>query len=610
MEKHPLHLKSPSLQTSPEVSKAVEKRERLEGKTVPNNPNERIEAYMDRLENVFLNPDVRVRERNLGMLRDKIDDAFIVKSENIPESYFELQKRIARERGQTVEEISPEVRQQMIDTIIQDQLASLDSWTDYLTSDDAVYPAWYKYFVFRNIVKLSQFDKELGKFKERTPSTTAPFPDIYHEPLAQILDVYEKVAADNKSLKDPEVQATFSKKFPSLYAELIQKSLAVSMENRKEIHGEWVKYEHGDMSQAEKLYASLQGKGTGWCTAGRSTAEMQIEEGDFYVYYTYDQSGKPNQPRIAIRMEDDSIGEVRGILQHQELEPQMNDILEAKLQEFGTEADSYKKKSHDMRLLTEIEKKMTAAESLTKDELVFLYEIDESIKGFGYEVDPRIKELQSKRSTKEDAPIMLECSPEEIAWQPSDVNESTKAYVGKLFAGIFSTNIENIFTSFPEGKIDKYRIKIGGKTVKELRSELEKKEIYISSWGQELLDSNDFKAVSSPEHTDLISLSVGDFRFNKAPTTDEIYQRAEEYGLELCPAEAGPEFCLSYTGNDHMLIGMKQIASRDGYPLVFELRKNGGRLGLDARSVDHDSMWTSASRFIFCRHKKPSPSVT
>jgi hypothetical protein len=603
MEKHPLHLKIPSLQTSPEVSKAVEKQERLEEETVPNNPNERIEAYMDRIENIFLNPDERVRERNLEMLRDRIEDAFIVKRENVPESYFELQKRIARERGQTVEEISPEMRDRMIDTVIEDQKASLDSWMDYLTSDDAVYPTWYKYFVFRNVVKLSQFDKELGKFKERTDSTTAPFPDIYREPLAQILDVYEKVAADNKSLKDPEVQAAFSKKFPALYAELIQKSLAASMESKEEVRGEWVKYEHGDMSQAETLYNSLQGKGTGWCTAGRSTAETQIDSGDFYVYYTYDKSGQPSQPRIAIRMEDDRIGEVRGILEHQSLEPQMNDILEAKLAEFGPEADTFKKKSHDMRLLTELEKKTTAGESLTKDELIFLYEINESIQGFGYQKDPRVEELRSQRDPKEDAPIVLECSPHEIAWQQSDINDHTKAYIGKLFPGIFSTNIENIFTSFPEGKIQKYDIEIGGKTKDQLKAELETKNIYRSSYANDLLDSKDFETLSTPEHADLIRLTVGDLGFDRGATTDEIYQRAEEYGLELCPAEVGPQLRLSYTGNEYMWIAMKQITDRGGNPDVFHLSGGGGELYLGADGARPVDRWDADNRMVF-RHRK------
>ncbi len=57
MEKHPLHIKKPELHTSADVSKAVQRQERLKGDRVPNEPGERIEAYMSRLEKVFLHPD-------------------------------------------------------------------------------------------------------------------------------------------------------------------------------------------------------------------------------------------------------------------------------------------------------------------------------------------------------------------------------------------------------------------------------------------------------------------------------------------------------------------------------------------------------------------------
>jgi hypothetical protein len=190
MEKHPLHLKIPDLQSSSDVQKAVKRKERLSGGRVPNDPSERIEAYMGRLENVFLHPDKEKRERNIDMVRPKIHDALLIKRENFPESYFALQQRVARERGQAIEEIPENVREQMMDVAIQDQRASLDAWIDYLTSEDAVYPAWFKYFVWRNVTKLSQFDKERGEFKKRTDSTVAPFPDIYREPLAQIADLY------------------------------------------------------------------------------------------------------------------------------------------------------------------------------------------------------------------------------------------------------------------------------------------------------------------------------------------------------------------------------------------------------------------------------------
>jgi hypothetical protein len=82
------------------------------------------------------------------MLRPAIYDTFLIKPEQVPESYFELQQQVARERGQPVEVIPQNVREQMINTAIEDQKHSLDQWLDYLTSEDAVYPTWFKYFVF------------------------------------------------------------------------------------------------------------------------------------------------------------------------------------------------------------------------------------------------------------------------------------------------------------------------------------------------------------------------------------------------------------------------------------------------------------------------------
>lgn len=98
MEKHPLHIKIPELQKSEEVSNAVAKKERLNYTTLPNDPNERIEAYMERLEKVFLNPDENKRKRNIEILLPYIYDRYIIKPENVPESYFEIQKKL-QEKG-------------------------------------------------------------------------------------------------------------------------------------------------------------------------------------------------------------------------------------------------------------------------------------------------------------------------------------------------------------------------------------------------------------------------------------------------------------------------------------------------------------------------------
>ena len=610
MEKHPLHIKIPELQQSKDVEKAVDKKERLEDINLPNDPTDRIEAYLDRLEKIFLNPDQRVKERNLQLLTPSIYDTLIIKPEQVPESYFELQQQVARERGQTVEQIPQDVRDQMIETVIADQRHSLDQWIEYLTSDDVAYPTWFKYFVWRNIIKLSQFDKTLGKFKTRTESTVAPYPDIYRAPLARILDIYEEALKD-KTKSNKEVQEDFSKRFAKLYAELITESLSVTIESKEQIKGEWVKYNKGNQTEADKLFDSMQAKGTGWCVEGRTTARNYVQQGDFYVYYTYDQNNNPTQPRIAIQMNGNQIGQIRGIQAHQELEPIMADVLEDKLKEFGPEADSYKKKNADMKRMTEIEKKTKAREELSKDDLVFLYEIDSKIEGFGYDRDPRIAELRSGRDPKVDAPIVLECQPDEIATSVLDITPSTKAYIGKLESGIFEKlrGIEHIFTSFPDGKIRFENTTIGGKTSETLLGDLKTQKINVSSCAESMMKNKDFTIEPNPEQINLVRLKVGDLGFTREPTIDELYQKAESLGLELCPAEVGPHLRLSYVDQplgEWFCIAMKQIADSDGGLSVFGLERDDDGLWLDSYWTSSPYRWSLGHEFVFRRRKSES----
>ncbi|MDP1689369.1 MAG: hypothetical protein Q8L47_04585 [bacterium] len=624
MEKDPLHIKYPELQTSEEVNRAVERKERQSrlrnasasqaGEKVPNEPGERIEAYMDRLEKIFLNPDERKRERNLEMFRGKIYDAIIIKRDNFPESYFELQKRIARERGQAVDEIPENVRGQMIDVAIEDQKVSLDAWMDYLTEEDVAYPPWFKFYVWNQVIKLSQFDKELGKFKSRTESTVARFPDINRAALAKILDIYEKVKTDNKNLKDPEIRENFTKRFPNLYAEFIAGSLASKIENKEEIQGQWIKYEANNPTDADKLWQSIEGKtgGAGWCIEGKATAHSYNKQGDFYVYYTNDESGAPTQPRLAIQMTGNQIGQIRGLLPHQDVEPMFQEVLDKKLQKFGVEADSYRKKSEDMKMVTALYKKRENDEPFTKDDLVILYEINGIIEGFGYEKDPRIVELRKNRNLDEDMLIIFECTKEQIAYVPNQINEKTCAYVGQLEPGIFQKlpeNLEHVYTSFPDKKIHRENIEIGGKSADQLISELEAAGIKISDYAKLMLRNREFVPGKKPEEATLIRLTVADLGFKSIATTDQIYERAQILGLELCPADTGPNYRLKYKNqplNEWIHMGMKQITGSGGSPSVFSLGRNDGGLWLSDDWAEPRNEWVPRYSFVFRLRKSES----
>ncbi|MFA6341140.1 MAG: hypothetical protein WCX27_02815, partial [Candidatus Paceibacterota bacterium] len=409
----------------------------------------------------------------------------------------------------------------------------------------------------------------------------------------------------NKNLKETEIKELFSKKFPTIYAELIQKSLSSSMESSENTRGEWIKYKQGSNEDATKLFTSLENKGTGWCTAGSSTAKAQIESGDFYVYYTNDAEGVPTKPRLAIRMDgEDKIGEVRGILPHQNIEPIMQEKLDKKLAEFGSEADAYKKKSADMKKLTALEQKHEQEKPFTKDDLVFLYEINFKIEGFGYRRDPRIEELRKDRNSEEDTLVIFECSKDQIAHVPTEINKDTKAYIGQLEPGIFQKlpdNFEHIYTSFPENKIRREDIEIGGKTKKQLISEMGSADIQINDYAKSMMDNSDFVTSKKSEEMTLVRLTVADLGFKTGATKEKIYERAKALGLELCPAEVGPNYRLKYKNqplNEWIYIGMKPVSDSGGYPDVFELGRRGDGVWLGGWA-DPDDEWNSGDEFVF-----------
>src|SRR3989344_6224344 len=170
-------------------------------------------------------------------------------------------------------------------------------------------------------------------------------------------------------------------------------------------------------------------------------------------------------------------------------------------------------------------------------------------------------------------PIVFECDKEQIARNISEIKEGTMAYVGPLVPGIFDRiqkrNIEHIYTTFPEGKIRKDPIEIGGKTAKELKSALDKSKINVSDYSENILNSKNFAVLKNQERVTLVRLKVHDLGFENGATTKEIYKRAEELGLELCSAEVGPHYRLKYTDQplgEWFSVAMKQIADRHGRP--------------------------------------------
>jgi hypothetical protein len=409
-----IHEKEPKLHTTEPVEHE-QKRLKRRGEKISQKPAEKISAWLEVIKRTHTGhrEDPGVMER----IKDYYNKKYAIKPEDIPESYFENQKRLAREQGHGDIKITDEMRRQLVEVIVSDQKSTLDNWVDYFSSPDAdAYPMWAKYWAFTNMLKLSTFDKEKHAFGKRDKGTVAPFPDLNREALAYVVDAIVKKTSKEKvqaAEDNPEFKKILQgESFGKLYAWAIEKVTPAEESELKSTAGEWKKYDRN--SGHMPLVESLQGHGTGWCTAGESTAKAQLGSGDFYVYYSYDKNDQPTVPRVAIRMEEGNIAEVRGVAADQNLDPYIGKVVEEKLAEFP-DGKAYQKKSADMKRLTEIDRKNTAGEKLNAGDLRFIYEIDAKIQGFGYRRDPRIKEILAGRDVKNDISLATGFSKDQIS---------------------------------------------------------------------------------------------------------------------------------------------------------------------------------------------------
>lgn len=404
-----------------------------------------------------------ITNENPEFIEAEINNLLITEAD-VPPSYYDLQKRIARERGYGDMEIADELEEK-IKTLQNDQAESLMKWSEYLRSDGNghIYPDWFKVYVWESLKKMGEFDREKGKFKKRTKSTTAPWPELNAEALAYVWGKINHGVVKGDAVDDEKLANLLNNgNFSTLYAHALHEAEAggITPELREITEGTWVKYDQtqssdysdsyeedgeytddafvdADNDTAMSLSQSLYGKRTGWCTAHSGTAADQLREGDFYVYYTLDDQGNYTIPRIAIRMEWGVVAEVRGIESGQNLESNMIDIVVEKLKTLPG-GDEYFEKVENMKRLTEIDERVKNGGELTADDIIFL-RFSGEIKGFGHYEDPRIEESLQGRSLDDDLDLVLD-DPSVTA---NDINEIVK----HLHSDEIVKNVDKLFSA-------------------------------------------------------------------------------------------------------------------------------------------------------------------
>ncbi len=427
-----LHQRNPQLHNSTEVGAVVDYL-RQEGERIPNQPADKLSAHLRFLAE-RVNDGVLTGEE--ASVQRQIEAASIALTPENAHNYVKFQAKVAREQGHG-EVVDPDtmderIKMDLLRTIRQDQQAGLTEWIKELNSEETQYPDWFKFWAFDSITKLTDFNEDTGKdgqpkgFEKRSSSSFALFPELDRESLSLVHEaMVEKFGGQPMGFEYDAMRALLAKaNFAELYTEAQNHGFSITDELKAVTTGTWQDFPQSDKRADARALADLvKSYRTGWCTAGLETAAHQLQGGEFFVWCsTNPTTGNDEVPRVAVRMENGQIAEVRGVVggRRQELEPELMDTVMEKINDLPG-GDKYFEKAENMKQVTALERRLVQNpdSELSREEVRFLYELNGPVIGFGYGDydgfgrDPRVDELKALRGERDYA-VLKELAVEHL----------------------------------------------------------------------------------------------------------------------------------------------------------------------------------------------------
>jgi hypothetical protein len=135
------------------------------------------------------------------------------------------------------------------------------------------------------------------------------------------------------------------------------------------------------------------------------------------------------------------------------------------------------------------------------------------------------------------------------------------------------------------------------------RAALERAAIKIGDSADEILGRPAFSYSTTKTEVELVVLSVAQLGVEaEAEPLASVYQRARRIGLDLCPAEVGPQLRLDYLTqplSEALDIAMEPVATYSGDLTVLTLVNFGSGLALIGGDGRSHSMVPRTRRFVF-----------
>lgn len=146
----------------------------------------------------------------------------------------------------------------------------------------------------------------------------------------------------------------------------------------------------------------------------------------------------------------------------------------------------------------------------------------------------------------------------------------------------------------------------GLQTADDFYKEIKKVRVKIGDWANDILGKPIFTVAACEVEVELVVASVAELGFKSGATRKDIYVRAQELGLDLCPPEVGPQLRLQYMdqpGGEWLVIAMEPVTDSDGDLHLFCVAYDAGVRWLHAFDGDPGRFWHGYYRFVFLRRK-------
>ena len=384
------------------------------------NPKDRKNyAYLERLDLAIERGGNKLEKR---IWQESIKNfAPIIEKENINnKSWTQLKKAFDDDRnGQglpSVEYTESEMNKDY-ERLRQNQIDSINSWTEYFSNKETPFPTWFKIYAFDGVIKMGTYNHKYGKYENRDKSTIAPYPKVNPAALALTLDAVNDFFGQDKEkwftehTDDDQLNAivksgNFGKIYTHFFKEIYKP--IPTPERTEDIEGEWFDFYPG---QEDELAEASQG--TPWCIASKQAGENYLKTNDhtikdnrarFKLFKLKNENSIDGMSKTAcasIRFDTQGrVAEVSGLANNsnQTIEDSLVPIVEQEVFKHPLDPDQhFKEKFRDKKELIRLQDKAEKGEELTLDEYAFLYEKNHGI--FTLDTyggpDPKIAELRN-----------------------------------------------------------------------------------------------------------------------------------------------------------------------------------------------------------------------